>query len=502
MDLKLSDDKRFLIIESCTEMEYEQLKLSLTKKIDGWRFHPLVKKKLWDGNISFIKGNKVPSGLWKEVIDIGQEYSFVVNMKGTTSLFNSEIKEEEFTAWAIEFFEKHPKYKPRDYQIQAAYRILRYRRCLAELATSAGKTLISFMVIAYLIEVLKMKRILFIVPNVSLVLQATEDFDEYNLKERVPLKIQQIYSGAKIKTSANIVVGTYQSLVKKPADYYETFDVVMVDETHKAKSNSIRSILENCWHCNYRFGLSGTIPKKGTVDRLTLMACTGPLITNVSANYLQQEGHVSLCKVHIFEMDYATDEQKEAFCFLSKTPEDRKTLFTLEQNFIVGSLKRREFVSKVISSATNNSLVLFYRIEQGEALYNELRQLPDKEIYYVDGGTDKDLREMYKKKMESGNNVILVASFGTFSTGISVQNIHNIFLTESFKSEVIIRQSIGRGLRKHSSKDMLNIIDFVDDFRYNEGGKYWINYLYKHSESRIEIYKDQKFPYEVKKFKF
>ena len=93
MDLRLSDDKRFLIIESCTEMEYEQLKLSLTKKIDGWRFHPLVKKKLWDGNISFIKGNKIPAGLWKEVLDIGQEYSFVVNMKGTTILFDSEIKE-------------------------------------------------------------------------------------------------------------------------------------------------------------------------------------------------------------------------------------------------------------------------------------------------------------------------------------------------------------------------------------------------------------------------
>jgi superfamily II DNA or RNA helicase len=144
----------------------------------------------------------------------------------------------------------------------------------------------------------------------------------------------------------------------------------MIDETHKAKSNSIRSILDQCWHCDYRFGLSGTIPKRGTVDRLTLMACTGPLITNVSANYLQQEGHVSLCKVHIFEMDYASNEQKEAFYFLSKTPEDRKKLFSLEQNFIVGSLKRREFITKVIASSTNNSLVLFYRIEQGEALYN------------------------------------------------------------------------------------------------------------------------------------
>ena len=502
MELRLSEDRKFLIIEECTEMEYDQMKLSLTKRIDGWRFHPLVKKKLWDGYISYIKGNKIPSGLWKEVMEIGQEYNIEIKMSGVKKIFDNDIKEEEFTAWATEFFEKHPKYQPRDYQIQAAYRILKYRRCLAELATSAGKTLISFMVIAYLLEVLKKKRILFIVPNVSLVLQATEDFDEYNLRDRIPLKIQQIYSGAKIKKSSNIVVGTYQSLIKKPAEYYEDFDVVMVDETHKAKSLSIRTILDHCWHCDYRFGLSGTIPKKGTIDRLTLMACTGPLITNVSASFLQEQGHVAPCKVLVVEMDYASEEQKESFYFLSKTPEDRKNLFSLEQNFVISSEKRRKFIVDVIGKTNHNSLVLFYRIEQGEALYNALRQIPGKEVYYVDGGTDKDFREVYKKKMEKNDNVILVASYGTFSTGISVRKIHNIFLTESFKSEVIIRQSIGRGLRKHESKNTLNIVDFVDDMRWTEHGRTFKNYLYRHGEARQEIYTEQKFPYSIKNVKF
>lgn len=502
MELRLSDDKKFLIIEECTELEYEQMRLSLTKRIEGWRFHPLVKKRLWDGYISYIKGNKIPSGLWKEVLDIGQEYNFEIKMQGIKKIFNEEIKEEEFTKWATDFFAKHPKFQPRDYQIQAAFRILKYRRCLAELATSAGKTLISFMVIAYLLEVIKKKRILFIVPNVSLVIQATEDFDEYNLRDRIPLKIQQIYSGAKIKKSSNIVVGTYQSLVKKPAEYFAEFDVVMVDETHKAKSLSIRTILDQCWHCDYRFGLSGTIPKKGTIDRLTLMACTGPLITNVSASFLQEQGHVSPCKVLIVEMDYASEEQKESFYFLSRTAEDRKNLFSLEQNFVISSEKRRKFIVDIIGKTNHNSLVLFYRIEQGEALYNALRQIPDKEVYYVDGGTDKDFREVYKKKMEKNDNVILVASYGTFSTGISVQKIHNIFLTESFKSEVIIRQSIGRGLRKHESKNILNIVDFVDDMRFTAEGRVYKNYLYRHGETRREIYLEQKFPYSIKNVKF
>jgi superfamily II DNA or RNA helicase len=501
MEVALSKDKKFLVIEECTETEYEQLRLSLTKKIDGWRFHPLVKKKLWDGNISFIKGNKIPAGLWKELTDICKEYSFDLKLKNVTDLFDKEIDREDFEKWAIDLMDGN-EITPRDYQIDAAYKILRYRRCLAELATSAGKTLISYLVISYMLERLSKKKILFIVPNVSLVLQATEDFDSYNHRDRIPIKIQQIYAGAKIKPSNNIVVGTYQSLVKKPEEYFKEFDAVMVDETHKAKSLSIRTIMDNCWHCDYRFGLSGTIPKPGTIDRLTLMSAMGPLIANVSANYLQQEGHVTQCKVSVIQMDYATDDQKAAFSFLSKRAEDRKKLFNLEQQFIIGADKRREFITKTIGKTSQNSLVLFHRIEQGEKLYNALRQLEDKEVYYVDGGTDKDIRELYKKKMEKNANVILVASYGTFSTGISIKNIHNIFLTESFKSEVIIRQSIGRGLRKHQSKSILQIIDFVDDLCWHDGDKLWKNYLFRHGETRQEIYKEQKFPYKIIPVKF
>jgi hypothetical protein len=104
MELRLSEDRKFLVIDECTEIEYDQLKLSLTKRIEGWRFHPLVKKRLWDGYISYIKGNKIPSGLWKEVLDIGQEYGFEVKMSGIKKIFDEDIKEEEFTKWATDFF--------------------------------------------------------------------------------------------------------------------------------------------------------------------------------------------------------------------------------------------------------------------------------------------------------------------------------------------------------------------------------------------------------------
>src|SRR6056300_390755 len=222
MELSLSENKKFLVIDSCTEMEYEQLKSSLTKKIEGWRFHPLVKKKVWDGNISFIKRNKIPAGLWKEVIDICKEYDYQFTLNGITDIFDTSIDEEIFRSWVDEFFATS-EIKPRDYQIDAALKILKYRRCLAELATSAGKTLISFMVVAYMMEQLGKKKILMIVPNVSLVVQASGDFEEYN-KGRVPIKIQQIYAGVKLRKSSNVVIGTYQSLTKKDEEYFSQFD--------------------------------------------------------------------------------------------------------------------------------------------------------------------------------------------------------------------------------------------------------------------------------------
>lgn len=500
MELNLSDNKKFLVIESCTELEYEQLKSSLTKKIDGWRFHPLVKRGVWSGEISFIKGNKIPSGLWKEVVDICKEYSFKLSMNGVTRIFSTSDEEQGFFDWVKDFF-KDSEMKPRDYQIEAAYKIIKYRRCLAELATSAGKTLISYMVIAYLMDKLDKKKILFIVPNVSLVVQASGDFEEYNNK-RILLKIQQIYSGAKIRKSSNVVIGTYQSLTKKDEDYFEQFDVVMVDETHKAKAVSIQKIMDKCWHCDYRFGLSGTIPKKGTVDRLSLMSGMGPLVIQVKAHHLQKEGHIAKCKVIQLTMDYATVEQKEAFAHLSRNKFDRQRLFGLEQNFINDSEKRLNFVTQVIKKSTSNSLVLFHKIAYGEKLYQKLREVTDKKVYYVDGTIGSDLREEFKSRMEKNDDVIIVASYGTFSTGISIKNIHNVFFTESFKSEVIIRQSIGRGLRKHASKDVVKIYDFIDDFRYQDEDVNWLNYIYRHGAERRKIYREEQFDCESQTIKF
>ena len=498
MVITLTEDNRFLRIDEASELELEQINLSLTKRIDGWRFNPLVKRGVWDGYISYIKDNKwIPAGLWRTVMDVCKEYNFELKLNGITRIFDRNITAEGFETWALDFFNGY-KLTPHDYQIDASYNILKFKRCLAELATSAGKTMISFMTVAYMLEKQKASKILFIVPNVSLVVQASEDFIDYNWRNQVRINIQQIYAGQKIKGNANVVIGTYQSLVKKDKEYFDDFDAVIVDETHKAKSQSIKDILVKCRNAQYKFGLSGTIPKEGTIDKLTLMSQTGPVITEVKAAFLQQEGHIANCRVKVIEMDYAPETTKIAFQELAQNRYESKDVFQLEQNYIINNKARLDFVVNLISRIPRNSLVLFHRIEHGKRLYEALRQRSQKKVFYVDGGTDSDIREEYKKKMEAGEEIVIVASYGTFSTGISIKKIHSIFFTESFKSEVIIRQSIGRGLRNHESKKEVIIIDFVDNLSTPD----WSCYLYRHGIERQKIYDQEQFKYDVKLVKF
>jgi superfamily II DNA or RNA helicase len=497
MQWELTHNDRILTLTEATEMEIEQLNLTFKKQVANAKWDPRVKKGWWDGYISYFKSNRyLPSGLWNEVVDISRQYNFPLNIQGIERRFDRTITKDDFDSWVEEKW-KGSEMKPRDYQIETAFNIIKYQNCLAELATSAGKSLIIFMVIAYLLEHGKGRKILMIVPTVDLVIQATEDFYGYNATSTdLKLEIQQIYAGSLIRDNANIVIGTYQSLVKKPKEYYDSFDTVIVDETHKAKSASIKSILEKCEEATRKFGLSGTIPKPGTLDRLTLMAYTGPVITSIRADFLMEKGHITPCEVYVIEMDYADKEIKESFKTLAqRSEEDRKRLLNLEQNFCIQSDIRLEFITDMILKNHKNCLVLFYRIDYGNKLYDLLRQKSNRRIFYIDGSIDKDLRENHKNELEEGEGKIMIASYGTFSTGINVRNIHTIYLTESFKSEVIIRQSIGRGLRQHADKKKLVIVDFVDDYCV---GKFK-NYLYRHSIARQEIYAEQNFPYSVRR---
>lgn len=503
MITELTIDKRFLLIRECTQEEYDQVVKSYTKQVKGYRFNPRFKKGLWDGTIKFVRGASIPSGTYMYLYDVMKEYGYDLKMRGLKHLWDCDITRESYKAWVDSFF-AGTGWTPRDYQIEAAFKILKYRRCLSELATSAGKTLICFMVIAYLFDNKMLDgKVLMIVPTVGLVLQSSGDFEEYNT-DRLPLNIQQIYAGFKLRDDTNIMVGTYQSLVKLPPEFYSQFDCVIVDECHKTPAASIKSVLEMCWHCGYRFGVTGTLPAKDDADFLTLQTYMGPMVTTVKARELQDRGFISNCEIVQLRLDYAEELTKEhmykSHKLLLKKKKNGES-FELEKNFVIENSKRFKFVTDLIKHTTKNTLVLFHRIDYGKRLFDELNGNIDKMVYYIDGSTNKLKREEIRKRMDEMDDVVLVASYQTFSTGISVNHIYNVIFTESFKSPYVVIQSIGRSLRlkdkDNPEKNKATIVDIVDDFRY---GSYQ-NYLYRHGVERIKQYKEQEYPYRIKKVK-
>jgi len=505
LKFQVSEDQQWMILmESLDEIEKKQLELSLTKKIHNHFFHPLVKKKLWDGGICFVekKGHfwRVPIGLWREVMQIGEDYNIKIEIEGLDKIITKELTLEEFTSWVNDFF-ADSKIEPRDYQIETAWKIIKYRYSVSEVATSSGKTLISFMIFAYLKSQGLIRKFMMVAPNNNLVIQGSEDFDDYGL-DKLGVKIQQIGGGSKLREGCDLIIGTYQSLVKQESEFFEQIDAVFVDEAHHTNSQSIKKIVSQCMHSKWRFGLTGTLTKRGTADYLTIQQFLGPLLVEIPPSFLFDNKYATPVSIKVVIMDWLEQEYKDKLSDLKLNSNNLEgnEVYNIERKLVIESKKRLNYVVDFVCKTSKNSLVLFQSVkdEYGKHIWNSIREkTSDKEVFYVDGDTDEGLREEYKSRMAGGGNKILIATYGTFATGISINNIHNIFLVESYKSEVLIKQSLGRGMRKMEGKDKVNVIDFVDDFCTPK----YQNYLVKHGNARIEIYKKEGFEYKIFKVK-
>lgn len=507
MRWEVTEDNRWIkLIEYDDELDLRQVEVSFTRKVANWHFLKKQKKyKGWDGEVQFLQKRRyLPIGLWHELLEINEKFKLGISIHGLERVINREIKFSDFNDWVDETFKDgiggDPEKKPRDYQVEAAYKIIKFQISSQELATNAGKTFITFMVLAYLFEHGMAKKFLMIVPTTNLVIQGVEDFQEYGA-HKYGMKFQQIHADSKkINSDANVVMGTYQSLVKKDGEWLSQFDVVFVDEAHSTPAVSVKKIIAQCTGSVYRFGLSGTLTAVGeeTADYFTIQMCLGPMVGKVTPDFLIENDYATPVDIRIIRMKYLPDGTIERLHKLRKNKRDLSgsDIYQIEKKLVTQSNMRLRFVTETIAKSTKNSLVLFQSVEDGygKSIFDRLREIThDKEVFYIDGDTKNDLRDDFKKRLKLGTGKILVASFGTFSTGISINNIHNIFLVESYKSENIIKQSIGRGLRKHESKDKVRIIDFVDDFTWKGAP----NYLMEHSAERIRIYEKEKFPYQT-----
>lgn len=282
---------------------------------------------------------------------------------------------------------------------------------------------------------------------------------------------------------------------------------ILVSNCHQSHSKSIKEVISKCTKSKYRFGLSGTLTNRNSAEHLTIQQYLGPLIMEISPKFLFDNKYATPVSIKVVKMDWLDDHLKQKLYDLRNVKKSNDAdklegneIFNIERKLVISSDKRINYIVNFISKTSKNSLVLFQSVGEGygKRIYDQLREIQsEKEIYYIDGDTDPNLRDFYKSKMEEGNNKILVASFMTLSTGVSIKNLHNIFLAESYKSEVLIKQSLGRGMRLYEGKEIVNIIDFVDDFSWSDSS----NYLMKHSLERIEIYKREGFVYKVYELK-
>lgn len=506
MKFEVYNNYNLLVLKDATDDELFTLEKVFNRTVEGWHYKKkhLKNKSSWNGVVEMFKKSRyLPLGLYGELKKTCEKFNYPLELINLHDVYDTEIKFDEFNAFITDFFVGN-KYQPYPYQIKTAYEILKHKKCLGELATSAGKTLILFMTIAYQIKQNPNNKILIVVPNIGLVEQTSSDLCEYDCDDKLSLKIQNIYSGQKSIDQSNVVVGTYQSLVNKKRAYFTQFNACIVDEVHQAQSTSVRRVLQNCLHCSYRYGVSGTIQSKDEqmIERWNVMAYTGPIISEVTAKYLMDEGYIATAEIKILRLvhSYSGVFAKNLYD-LSKKKETEK-LLSFEIDYVQNSESRLNFVTDLIVKSKKTTLVLFQERMYGKQLFDSIKsKTTDHFVYYVDGNTPVETREFYKTQAENNTNVIIVASYGTFSTGINIRNLHYIFLTESFKSDRIIRQSIGRGLRLHHSKSKVYIIDIVDDLSYFKNGKrIWANYLVRHGLERINIYKEQSFQYQIKSF--
>lgn len=504
-----------------TNVERDQLLHSFNRKIDGWRFKT---KNIpgWNGDVQFINQfSKLPAGLWGELKKVCTTYQFPLKVEGFNSFLRNDVSwphVKEYCEKLIDTFNENSpdrKLAIRDYQPKAVYLSLKFRLGMNDLSTSAGKTLIMFMYAAYVHEFIDpTAQILSIEPDPDYVIQTYTEVSDFALRSKTNLKIGMVSGSSSLKDISmyDFIVGNFQTLVKREKPFFEKVRFCMVDEGHRAKSNSIKNIMKLC-PAKDRIGLSGTVIDNKTAEHYEILAATGPTIIKVTKKDLMDAGYAPGIKIKIYVLSYATEEQRRHLAFQraagTMTEIDQ---YNYEMGIIRNSKVRMEWLAQMIANFPKNSLSFFIdkQNEFGKRLCEHVRQISQKELYYIDGDVKDTMRDLYKQRMEEGNDKGIVATYQTYATGKSIKNLHYFLMAEPMKSEVIVGQAIGRGMREYTDgsgtkKEEFHWIDVVDDFTWqgmmHEEPIHFENILYKQMKERIKLYRKDQFHYEVIKIK-
>lgn len=347
--------------------------------------------------------------------------------------------------------------------------------------TASGKSFIIYLIIRFLIENTEQK-VLISVPSTNLVRQMHTDFCAYENNRLICDQCYEMAAGQPKTTSRRIVIATWSMLLRQSPEWFMPFGIFICDEAHQAHSMALNKIIANLQHIPYRFGFTGTLDGSKTHE-MQCRAWFGSLIESASTKKLMDEGILSTLEVRCINISY-TDEEKRAVS---------KMKYQDEIKFIVGHNKRNEWLVDLALRQPKNTLVLFNLVEKhGEKLFEIAKNRAadfGKRVRIIIGDVDVEKREAIRQFMEKENNIVLFASFGTFSLGVNIKNLHNVIFAHPYKARIRTLQSIGRTLRKLSDKENAILIDIVDDLCY----KSYENFAYKHAVERMRIYELEQF---------
>jgi superfamily II DNA or RNA helicase len=331
---------------------------------------------------------------------------------------------------------------------------------------------------------------LIVVPRLQLVTQAYENFDDYASNQKWTSKenVHMIHEGQEKNSDKPIQISTWQSIYKESPDWFQKFNAVFIDEVHELKADSLKGIMEKMIHCPYRVGLTGTFDDV-KANKLVIEGLTGPRKVISTTRKLIDDGDVSDIKINIIKLNYDDNESKFVRNYMKNYQDEVK--------YITAHEKRNNMICDLAVSRKKNTIVLFTKIEHGKALAELINSKTDRPVYLIYGDIKLEERNKIKRALEKDKDAIAVVSYGTFSTGISINNLYYAIFASSYKSKIKILQSIGRGLRLHEEGKVFVLYDLVDNF----ARKSYINHSVKHYVQRFRYYTKAKLNYIVKELR-
>ena len=479
MDLKIAKKNEvYLKVEAPDHVKYE-LADFFTFEVESAKFMQKTKRyRGWDGKIRLFSPStgELYCGLVDYLTDWAKKNKYEYEIEenefyGSPDDINDLITPEGGAGFVKSL---HLPVKVRDYQYQAIYECLRYNRRLLLSPTASGKSLMIYALVRYHVNI--KRNVLIVVPTTSLVEQMYKDFKSYGWK--ASSYCHRIYAGQEKYTNHEVVITTWQSIYKEPKKWFDRFDCVIGDEADQFKAKSLSTLMSKLHDCKYRVGFTGTLDG-ANVNQLVLEGLFGRCSQVTRTNKLMQQGHVAKLKVKVILLKH---EEK-----LFEGYQD-------EIDYLVEHSGRNKFIKNLAKDCKGNTLILFNYVDRhGIPLFNLINSDTDQPVYLVHGGVDTDDREDIRQLTETSDNAIIVASYGTFSTGINIRNLHNVIFASPSKSRIRNLQSIGRVLRKGDNKSKALLYDIADDISTDRGNNYTLNHLME----RVKVYNEEKFDYEI-----